>query len=91
MFVLHNLRFERLSTPMRYDRRGESGGGEGVPFLVQRVHDSRRYNSTLSVVQVATLLPKKIPDPLSKSGNRVIESLRLLVTQQRRYVSQKVF
>ena len=76
MFVLHNLRFERLSTPMRYDRRGESGGGEGVPFLVQRVHDSRRYNSTLSVVQVATLLPKKI---------------RLLVTQQRRYVSQKVF
>jgi hypothetical protein len=32
---------------MRYDRRGEGGGGEGVPFLVQRVHDSRRYNSTL--------------------------------------------
>ena len=31
----------------RYDRRGEGGGGEGVPFLVQRVHDSRRYNSTL--------------------------------------------
>jgi len=40
-----NLRFERLSTPMRYDRRGEGGGGEGVPFLVQSVHDSRRYNS----------------------------------------------
>jgi hypothetical protein len=32
---------------MRYDRRGEGGGGEGVRFLVQRVHDSRRYNSTL--------------------------------------------
>ena len=32
---------------------------EGIPFLVQRVHDSRRNNSTLSVVQVATLLPKK--------------------------------
>ena len=65
-----NLRFERLSTPMRYDRRGESGGGEGVPFLVQRVHDSRRYNSTLSVVQVATLLPKKI---LILCPNREIE------------------
>jgi hypothetical protein len=39
---LINLRFEHLSTPMSYDRRGEGG-----PFLFQRVHDSRRYNSTL--------------------------------------------
>ena len=28
-----------------FDRRQEGGGGEGVPFFVQHVHDSRRYNT----------------------------------------------
>ncbi len=42
---LHNLRFERLLTLMRCDRRG-------VPFLVQRVHDARSHAVPLALLDV---------------------------------------
>ena len=54
---------------MRYDRRGEGGGGEGVPFLVQRVHDSRRYNSEPSRSRYLERMPIAKPANMNQEHN----------------------